>query len=401
MARLVSGEEMSEDVFETSIRPDSIDEYIGQSELKENLSIFMKAARMRGEALDHVLLYGPPGLGKTTMAYIIANEMGSNIKTTSGPAIEKSGDLAAVLSTLEPGDVLFIDEIHRIPRFIEEILYSAMEDFKLDIIVGSDASSRNITIDLPPFTLVGATTRAGDLTGPLRDRFGIVSKLNFYTEDELKQIVLRTSRVLKSPINEQAALELAKRSRGTPRIANRLFKRVRDYALVMGDGLLGLRSFSLGGGHIMADLCEAFKLTPKQAESLKRKVDISYKPEEDDVYEIPTDDEPILLKATEVNQVVENRISQIGRMINKCIDDIEYNVKDYLPILLTGGGICYVKGSRACLSNAINRDVEISCPPVPQMDKPHASAVLSLLDLALKQNKQVSQFFIIKLFKKK
>ena len=240
MSRLVSGEEMSEDVFETSIRPDSIDEYIGQSELKENLSIFMKAARMRGEALDHVLLYGPPGLGKTTMAYIIANEMGSNIKTTSGPAIEKSGDLAAVLSTLEPGDVLFIDEIHRIPRFIEEILYSAMEDFKLDIIVGSDASSRNITIDLPPFTLVGATTRAGDLTGPLRDRFGIVSKLNFYTEDELKQIVLRTSRVLKSPINEEAALELAKRSRGTARIANRLFKRVRDYALVMGDGNIDL-----------------------------------------------------------------------------------------------------------------------------------------------------------------
>lgn len=195
---------------------------------------------MRGEALDHVLLYGPPGLGKTTMAYIIANEMGSNIKTTSGPAIEKSGDLAAVLSTLEPGDVLFIDEIHRIPRFIEEILYSAMEDFKLDIIVGSDASSRNITIDLPPFTLVGATTRAGDLTGPLRDRFGIVSKLNFYTEDELKQIVLRTSRVLKSPISEEAALELAKRSRGTPRIANRLFKRVRDYALVMGDGNIDL-----------------------------------------------------------------------------------------------------------------------------------------------------------------
>ena len=177
MERIITGDELKEDSFEQNIRPDRLEEYIGQSEVKENLSIFIKAAIMREEPLDHVLLYGPPGLGKTTLSNIIANELHSNIKTASGPAIEKSGDLAAVLSSLEPGDVLFIDEIHRIPRFVEEILYSAMEDFTLDIIVGSDSSSRNIRIDLPPFTLVGATTRAGDLTGPLRDRFGIICKL--------------------------------------------------------------------------------------------------------------------------------------------------------------------------------------------------------------------------------
>ena len=235
--RIMSSEEFKEDK-DMTIRPVSLDEYVGQSEIKENLGVFIKSSVMRGETLDHILLYGPPGLGKTTLAYIIANELGTNIKTASGPSIEKSGDLAAILSTLEEGDVLFIDEIHRIPRYIEEILYPAMEDFYLDIIVGSDGSSRNIKINLPHFTLVGSTTRAGDLSSPLRDRFGIISKLNFYTEDELYQIIKRTSRVLDTPITDDAAIELAKRSRGTPRIANRLFKRVRDFALVYGDGII-------------------------------------------------------------------------------------------------------------------------------------------------------------------
>ena len=221
-----------EDKNEMSIRPSLIEEYIGQSEVKENMKVFIEAAKIRGESLDHVLLYGPPGLGKTTMAFIIANELEVNIKTASGPSIEKPGDLAAVLSSLEPGDVLFIDEIHRMPRFIEEILYPAMEDFTLDIIIGSEGSTRNIKIDLPPFTLVGATTKAGDLTSPLRDRFGIVNKLQYYTEEELAQIIKRTSKVLDMEIEDDAARELALRSRGTPRIANKLFRRVRDFALV-------------------------------------------------------------------------------------------------------------------------------------------------------------------------
>lgn len=238
--RIIDANTSIEDIFDKSIRPESLDEYVGQDKIKHNLKVFIEAAKMRDEPLDHVLLYGPPGLGKTTLAHIIANELGSNLKTATGPAIEKSGDLAAILSNLEPGDVLFIDEIHRIPSFVEEILYSAMEDFTINVVIGTDGKSRSIKIDLPPFTLVGATTRAGDLSSPLRDRFGIVNKLEFYTNEELASIVKRTSKVMNMNITDDAAIELAKRSRKTPRIANRLFKRVRDFALVEGDGLIDL-----------------------------------------------------------------------------------------------------------------------------------------------------------------
>jgi len=224
--------------IEGSLRPRYLNEYIGQQQVKENLKVFIEAAKMRNEPLDHVLLYGPPGLGKTTLSQIIANELGVNIRTTSGPAIDRPGDLAAILTNLQEGDVLFVDEIHRLNRSVEEVLYPAMEDFALDIIIGKGPSARSVRIDLPPFTLVGATTRAGMLSAPLRDRFGVVNRLEYYTVNELAFIVSRAADILQIGIKEEGAMEIARRSRGTPRIANRLLKRVRDFAQVKGQGII-------------------------------------------------------------------------------------------------------------------------------------------------------------------
>ena len=315
--RIITSTMQNEDIdVENSLRPKSLDDYLGQEKAKEQLKIFIEAAKSRNEQLDHVLLYGPPGLGKTTLASIIANEMGVNLRITSGPAIERAGDLAAILTNLNENDVLFIDEIHRINRSVEEVLYSAMEDFCLDIIIGKGPSARSIRLDLPKFTLIGATTRAGMLTNPLRDRFGVICKLDYYTVDELAKIVARSSEILGASIQAGGAIEIARRSRGTPRLANRLLKRVRDYAQVRADGnisddvansaleLLGVDSLGLDyvDEKLLMTIIEKFRGGPVGLDTLAASIGEDRNTIED-VYE------PYLLQLGFINRGPRGRIA--------------------------------------------------------------------------------------------
>ena len=315
--RIITSTMKNEDIdVENSLRPKSLDDYLGQEKAKEQLKIFIEAAKSRNEQLDHVLLYGPPGLGKTTLASIIANEMSVNLRITSGPAIERAGDLAAILTNLNENDVLFIDEIHRINRSVEEVLYSAMEDFCLDIIIGKGPSARSIRLDLPKFTLIGATTRAGMLTNPLRDRFGVICKLDYYTVDELAKIVVRSSEILGAEIQIGGATEIARRSRGTPRIANRLLKRVRDYAQVRADGnitddvankaleLLGVDSLGLDyvDEKLLMTIIQKFRGGPVGLDTLAASIGEDRNTIED-VYE------PYLLQLGFINRAPRGRIA--------------------------------------------------------------------------------------------
>ena len=315
--RIITSTMKNEDIdVENSLRPKSLDDYLGQEKAKEQLKIFIEAAKSRNEQLDHVLLYGPPGLGKTTLASIIANEMSVNLRITSGPAIERAGDLAAILTNLNENDVLFIDEIHRINRSVEEVLYSAMEDFCLDIIIGKGPSARSIRLDLPKFTLIGATTRAGMLTNPLRDRFGVICKLDYYTVDELAKIVVRSSEILGAEIQIGGATEIARRSRGTPRIANRLLKRVRDYAQVRADGnitddvankaleLLGVDSLGLDyvDEKLLMTIIQKFRGGPVGLDTLAASIG-------EDINTIEDVYEPYLLQLGFINRGTRGRIA--------------------------------------------------------------------------------------------
>lgn len=323
--------EQNEEQVDISLRPLSLKEYVGQENFKENLKIFIHAAKNRDEPLDHILLYGPPGLGKTTLAYVIANEMGTSIRLINGPSIEKPGELAAILSTMNEGDILFIDEIHRLPRVVEEILYEAMEDYKLTFLSGRDEDARNITIRLKPFTLVGATTMPGDLSSPLRDRFGIVNRLEYYTIDELVRIVERTSRVFNLPIDKDAAELIAMRSRGTPRIANRIYRRVRDFASfsnmdhvdkkVTEDALVRLRIDNLGLDEIdiryLTALIKRFNGGPVGLETLSSTIGEEVRNLEE-VYE------PYLLKLGLINKTPRGRVAT-----NKAYEHLKLNLFDH------------------------------------------------------------------------